>query len=100
MNILHKLGLCKLSEVNTLADWAVRISVKADAIAEKAKDTEDCYKAVLAMYNEAQTTEHAVDVISAYCGNQRDCTECDFHDGKCKLAHIPPCWWNLLEVSK
>lgn len=97
MSILHKLGLYRLSEINEIIAWATEIDIKADKIAEKAKDTEECYKAMLTMYNEAQTPEHAVEVLKAYCAAQSECTTCNFHDGKCKLAHIPPGWW---EVTK
>ena len=97
MKILHKLGLYRLSEINGIIAWASDIDIKADKIAEKAKDTEDCYKAMLAMYNEAQTPEHAVKVLSAYCAEQSECTTCDFGGEVCKLAHTPPCQWEAAE---
>lgn len=95
MSILNKLGLYRASEVDNLIAWATDVSCEADKIAEKAKDSEKYCKALLAMYNEAQTPAHAVEVLKEHCNSMTDCTECDMHDGKCKLAHQPPCWWEV-----
>ncbi len=76
MNILHKLGLYRASEIDNILKWATEVICTSDKIAEAAK-----------------TPAHAVDVLKTYCKNQQDCDECAFHNGECKLAHTPPCWW-------
>ena len=78
MNILHKLGLYRKDEIDNILKWATEVSCTADKIAEVAK-----------------TPAHAVLVLKDHCYNQSDCTKCVFHDGKCKLAHTPPCWWKI-----
>lgn len=45
--------------------------------------------------NEEPPLLRAVNVLKEHCYNQSDCTKCIFHDGKCKLAHTPPCWWKI-----
>ena len=76
MNILHKLGLYKRNEIDNILKWATNVSCAADKIAET-----------------AQTPAHAVAVLKTYCNNQQSCAECIFHNGECKSAHTPPCWW-------
>lgn len=76
MNILHKLGLYRANEIDNILKWATAVSYAADKVTET-----------------AQTPANAVNVLKTYCNNQQNCTECIFHNGECKLAHTPPCWW-------
>ena len=76
MNILHKLGLYKRDELDSILKWATEVSCAADKVAET-----------------ANSHSHAVAVLKTYCRNKQDCAECTFHNGECKLAHTPPCWW-------
>ena len=76
MNILHKLGLYRANEIDNILKWATEVSCTADKIAEMAK-----------------TPAHAIFVLKTHCKNQQNCAECTFHNGECKLAHTPPCWW-------
>lgn len=76
MSILHKLGLYRADEINSVLKWAAAVSCAADKVTET-----------------ANSHNHAVAVLKTYCNNQQDCTGCIFHNGECKLAHTPPCWW-------
>ena len=78
MSILNKLGLYRASEVNSILKWATEVSLAADKVIEEAK-----------------TPTHAALVLTKYCQTQQDCDECMFHNGECKLAHTPPCWWKV-----
>lgn len=94
MNILHKLGLYRASEVEELIETT-------NEVVETAAVNNKCFKVAMRLVNEANSVEHAVKVISEYCANTT-CTECGFTDaGKgCKFVYTPPAWWSLLEVSK
>lgn len=85
MNILHKLGLYRASEVEELIAKTAALTNSVDGVVEEARDSKECYKVALRMFNEAQTVEHAVKVISEYC-DSADCTECDFNKRVCKYA--------------
>ena len=95
MNILHKLGLYRANEIDSILKWATEVSCAADKVIEEAKSVKEHYRAIFAMYNDIDTYAHAVNVLKEHCYNQSDCTKCIFHDGKCKLAHTPPCWWKI-----
>ena len=95
MNILHKLGLYRANEIDSILKWATEVSLAADKVIEEAKSVKERYRAIFAMYNDIDTYAHAIDVLKTHCYNQSDCTECIFYDGKCKLAHQPPCRWEV-----
>ena len=76
MNILHKLGLYRASEIDNILKGATEVSRKAAKVAKT-----------------VNSHSHAVAVLKTYCKNQQDCAECIFHNDECKLAHTPPCWW-------
>ena len=78
MNILHKLGLYRAKEIDNILKGAAEVNCAANKIAKT-----------------VNSHSHAVNVLKEHCYNQSDCTKCVFHDGKCKLAHTPPCWWKL-----
>lgn len=95
MNILHKLGLYKKSEIDELISTVAALSDSIDGVIAEAHDAEEWYKIILQMFNEAQTVEHAVDVIKHYCA-AADCTECRFGKcGKCMFAHTAPYCWEV-----
>ena len=95
INILHKLGLYRTSEIDNILKWATTVSCTADKVIEEAKSVKERYRAIFAMYNDINTYAHAVNVLKEHCYNQSDCTKCIFHNGECRLAHTPPCWWKL-----
>ena len=95
MNILHKLGLYKRNEIDSILKWATEVSCATDKVIKEAKSVKERYRAIFAMYSDIDTYAHAVNVLKEHCNNQQDCAECIFHNGECKLAHTPPCWWKL-----
>ena len=93
MNILHKLGLYRANEIDSILKWATEVSCAADKVIEEAKSVKERYRAIFAMYNDIDTYAHAVNVLKEECYNQSDATKWIFHHGKCKLTHTQPCWW-------
>ena len=96
MNILHKIGLYKKSEIDELISTVAALSDSTDGVIAEAHDAEERYKTILRMFNEAQTVEHAVRVVKHYCA-ERICYDCDYANGKCMFAHTVPCSWEAEE---
>lgn len=101
MNILHKLGLYKKSEIDNLIAMTNKFVSSTDSVINEMRETQECYKVALRLLKEANSVEHAVKVIKAYC-KERDCYEdCSYivkiEDGccVCGFAHMPPCEWGV-----
>lgn len=92
MNILHKLGFYKKSEIDELIKSTVNLLGSVDDVIEGANIDRNCYKAAISAFREVNTVEHAVKVISDYC-DTTDCIVCKFGGEKCKLAHTAPYDW-------
>ena len=57
MNILHKLGLYRASEIDNILKWATEVSCTADKVIEEAKSVKERYRAIFAML-EADSVTH------------------------------------------
>lgn len=88
MNIIHKLGLYRASEVEELIETT-------NEVVETAALNNKCFKVAMRLVNEANSVEYAMDVLKAHCGNQPSCIECEFNNGECVLAHTAPCSWEV-----
>ena len=96
MNILHKLGLYRASEIDELIAKTAALTNSVDGVIDGAKLDRQCYKAAISAFREVNTVEYAVKVISDYCASTI-CYDCDYANGECMFANTPPCAW---EVSK
>lgn len=91
MNILRKLGLLKRSDVDELIKATEGVINAADGVIEEAKDNEKRFDTAVEMLTDVNLNAK---ILKGYC-KERDCFDCEFDEGYCALANVPPCWWNV-----
>ena len=95
MNILHKLGLYKKSEIDELIESTVNLLSSVDGVIDYAKIQKKLADTAIKMLTDVEVNAK---IIKGYCAGT-DCFACRFcrldNTGRCIFTYTPPCDWEV-----